>query len=82
VPSCAFLWKVAELFRTRMSDEPVQNGGPPDEVETEAPPKPKSGDEAKAARSMDAMQANQPTVQADVDDTKLASVCSILPSSI
>jgi hypothetical protein len=77
-----FLWKVAELFRKRMSDEPVQNGGPPDEVETEEAPKPKSGDEAKAARSMDAMQANQPTVQADVDDTKLASVCSILPYSI
>jgi len=59
-----------------MSDEPVQNGGAPDEVENEETPKPKSGDEAKAARSMDAMQANQPTVQADVDDTKLATVCS------
>jgi len=73
-----FLWKVAELFRKRMSDEPVQNGGPPDEVETEEAPKPKSGDEAKAARSMDAMQANQPTVQADVDDTKLASAMTSL----
>ena len=60
-----------------MSDEPVQNGGAPDEVEPEEAPKPKSGDEAKAARSMDAMQANQPTVQADVDDTKLATVPSM-----
>jgi hypothetical protein len=63
-----------------MSDEPVQNGGPPEEVETEEVPKPKSGDEAKAARSMDAMQANQPTTQADVDDAKLATVSSILLS--
>ena len=57
-----------------MSDEPLQNGGPPDEVEAEEVPKPKSGEEAKAARSMDAMQANQPTTSADVDDAKLASV--------
>jgi hypothetical protein len=57
-----------------MSDEPMQNGGPPDEVETEEVPKPKSGEEAKAARSMDAMQANQPTTSADVDDAKLATV--------
>ena len=66
----------------KMSDEHTQNGGPPDDVEREEAPKPKSGDEAKAARSMDAMQANQPTVQADVDDTKLASVSSASAHSI
>jgi len=44
-------------------------------VETEEAPKPKSGEEAKAARSMDAMQANkEQTTSADVDDAKLATV--------
>ena len=65
------------MFETleRMSDEPAQNGAPPEELETEEIPKPKSGEEAKAARSMDAMQANQePTTSADVDDAKLATV--------
>jgi hypothetical protein len=58
-----------------MSDEPAQNGTAPDEVEHEQVPKPKSGEEAKAARSMDAMQANQEqTASADVDDAKLATV--------
>lgn len=57
-----------------MSDESAQNGAP-DEVETEEAPKPKSGEEAKAARSMDAMQANkEQTASADVDDAKLATV--------
>ena len=60
-----------------MSDEPMQNGGLPDEAETEEVAKPKSGEEAKAARSMDAMQANQPTTSADVDDAKLATVWSL-----
>jgi hypothetical protein len=58
-----------------MSDEPAQNGTLPDEVENEDVPKPKSGEDAKAARSMNAMQANQePARSADVDDAKLASV--------
>lgn len=58
-----------------MSDEPAQNGGPPDELETEETPKPKSAEEAKAARSMDSMQANkEATTSADVDDAKLATV--------
>ncbi len=58
-----------------MSDESAQNGAPPDEVEAEEVPKPKSGEEAKAARSMDAMQANkEQTTSADVDDAKLATV--------
>lgn len=58
-----------------MSDGPVQNGAPPDDMEHEEVPKHKSGEEAKAAKSLDAMQANQePTSAADVDDTKLATV--------
>jgi hypothetical protein len=58
-----------------MSDEPAQNGTVPDDVETEETPKPRSGEEAKAARSMDAMQTNkEPTTAADVDDAKLANV--------
>jgi hypothetical protein len=58
-----------------MSDELLQNGAVPDEMETEKPQKPKSGEEAKAARSMDAMQANkEQTTSADVDDAKLATV--------
>jgi hypothetical protein len=58
-----------------MTDESTQNGATPDEVETEEVPKPKSGEEAKAARSMDAMQANkEQTTSADVDDAKLATV--------
>ena len=58
-----------------MSDEPAQNGTPPDEAENEEIQKPKSGEEAKAARSMNAMQANQePARSADVDDAKLATV--------
>ena len=58
-----------------MSDEPIQNGAPPDEIEQEEPPKPKSQEEAKAARSMDSMQANsEPTKSAHVDDAKLANV--------
>ena len=61
----------------KMSDEAAQNGTVPDEVENEEVPKPKSGEEAKAARSMDAMQANkEQTTQADVDDAKLATVPS------
>jgi len=62
-----------------MSDEPAQNGVVPDEVEAEEPPKPKGGEEAKAARSMDAMQANQEqTASADVDDAKLATAMTSL----
>jgi hypothetical protein len=58
-----------------MSDESAQNGAPSDEVEAEEVTKPKSGEEAKAARSMDAMQANkEQTASADVDDAKLATV--------
>lgn len=58
-----------------MSDERAQNGTVPDDVETEEAPKPRSGEEAKAARSMDAMQTNkEPTTAADVDDAKLANV--------
>jgi len=58
-----------------MSDEPAQNGAPPDELEGEEPPKPKTAEEAKAARSMDAMQSNkEATTSADVDDAKLANV--------
>jgi hypothetical protein len=58
-----------------MSDEQTQNGTPPDEGENEEIPKPQSGEEAKAARSMNAMQANQePARSADVDDAKLATV--------
>jgi hypothetical protein len=61
-----------------MSDEPLQNGTVPDEIEQEQIPKPKSGEEAKAARSMDAMQANkEQTASADVDDAKLATVCCL-----
>jgi hypothetical protein len=61
-----------------MSDERLQNGAPPDEVEVEEVTKPKSGEEAKAARSMDAMQANkEQTASADVDDAKLATVICI-----
>jgi hypothetical protein len=61
-----------------MSDEPAQNGTAPDEVEHEQVSKPKSGEEAKAARSMDAMQANQEqTASADVDDAKLATVIGV-----
>lgn len=61
-----------------MSDDPAQNGGPPDDVENEEQQKPKSGEEAKAARSMNAMQANQePATSADVDDAKLATVRSL-----
>lgn len=62
----------------RMSDEQMQNGSPQDEVEAEEVLKPKSGEEAKAARSMDAMQANQPTTSADVDDAKLATVSHLV----
>ena len=58
-----------------MSDEAEKNDAPPDEVEHEEISKPKSGEEAKAARSMDAMQANkEQTTSADVDDAKLATV--------
>ena len=58
-----------------MSDDPAQNGAPTDDMEHEEVLKPKSGEEAKAARSMNAMQANQePTTAADVDDAKLATV--------
>ena len=65
-----------------MSDEPIQNGTAPDEIEQEEPPKPKSQEEAKAARSMDAMQANsEPTTAAHVDDAKLANVATPLHSS-
>ena len=61
-----------------MSYKPAQNGTPPDEVEAEEVQKPKSGEEAKAARSMDAMQANkEQTASADVDDAKLATVIYI-----
>ena len=61
--------------RLKMSDDPAQNGALPDDVEAEEVPKPKSGEEAKAARSMDAMQANkEQTASADVDDAKLATV--------
>jgi hypothetical protein len=60
-----------------MSDEPAQNGAPSDDMEAEEIPKPKSGEEAKAARSMNAMQANQEqTKSADIDDAKLATVRS------
>ena len=59
----------------KMSDEPVRNGAPPDELENEETPKPKTAEEAKAARSMDAMQANKESMtSADVDDAKLANV--------
>lgn len=62
-----------------MSGEPSQNGAPSDEVEAEEAPKPKSGEEAKAARSMDAMQANkEQTTSADVDDAKLATVLQFM----
>jgi len=60
-----------------MLDNAVQNGTVPDDVEAEEAPKPRSGEEAKAARSMDAMQTNkEPTTAADVDDAKLANVPS------
>ena len=63
-----------------MSDVTNQNGAPPDEIEQEEPPKPKTQEEAKAARSMDAMQANpEPTTSAHVDDAKLANVLSLSP---
>jgi hypothetical protein len=65
-----------------MSDEPAQNGAPAEELEHEEVPKPKSGEEAKAARSMDAMQANQePTTSANVDDAKLATVLEYFENS-
>jgi hypothetical protein len=62
-----------------MTSEPrvcEEAGSPvPDDVDAEEKPKPKSGEEAKTARSMDAMQAgNEATTAADVDDAKLASV--------
>jgi hypothetical protein len=70
-----FILLFATLIDGTMSDEPAQNGTVPDDVETEETPKPRSGEEAKAARSMDAMQTNkEPTTAADVDDAKLANV--------
>jgi len=46
-------------------------------------PKPKSGEEAKTARSMYAMRANnEATTAADVDDAKLASVIMLFVKSL